>query len=171
MNFGRRSRAATARPAALVPRLWELLVPCRRSPRGRRVMLISSGTALWLGDTHCAQASALPDLDTFVSPRGERGGWGAVQVDREKAISVSAPGAAPAVWTFIMVGNKEKKWTSKDCLQLLQGTSALKGEPGHHIAVLTFVFGSLRWCYSKRNFWRDSHTDISKNLLMRNLSS
>lgn len=94
MNFGRRSRAATARPAALVPRLWELLVPCRRSPRGRRVTLISSGTALWLGDTRCAQASALPDLDTFVSPRGERG---AVQVDREKAISVSAPGAAPAV--------------------------------------------------------------------------
>lgn len=97
MKLGRRSRAATAFPGALVPRLRELIVPWRRSPRGRRVMLTSSGTAHWLGDTRCAQASALPDLDTFVSPQGERGGWGAVQVDRGKAISVSSPRAVPAV--------------------------------------------------------------------------
>lgn len=78
--------------------------------------------------------------DTFVSPRGESRVWRAVQADREKAISVSSR-ALPAVWTFIIFGNKEKG-ISKDCLQLLQDTIALKGEPGHYIAVLFCVWES-----------------------------
>lgn len=94
MNLGRRSRAATASPGAAAAGAHRSVA---QVPAGQASDAHQQWHCPLAGDTRCAQASALPDLDTFVSPQGERGGWGAVQVDRGKAISVSSPRAVPAV--------------------------------------------------------------------------